>query len=227
MTMKINSPLLIALLVLAMPLALCHQPRIVFDREASFENPVIVSQPEISKAYYGQLNGSPEYYRIYSPVSFKLYAGLLSPNISGSRTDFIAEVSNKSRIILILNGPARNWTPYYEEFAGDYYLRGPDSEKVVPSGTYYIRVFNRDNQGKYILAIGKEESFTPDEMARTVFTLPRIKREFFGKPGYEAFFNFTGVFLLIVLSIIAIISYLICKAASKLKKEETCDGELF
>lgn len=175
-----------------------HQPRVGF--EGILENPIQVEKPEISKAYYGELEGNPEYYEINSDDDFLLYLNILAPDIQGARKDFIVEVLQNDKIIFILDDA--NWGEFYEPFGGDNYLMGPELEEQVASGTYIIKVSNPDNVGKYSLAVGKIESFPPIEIIKTIFALPKLKKDFFNKSPLTAYFNYSGLFLLILLILI-------------------------
>ena len=173
---------------------IAHQPRVGFV--GTLENPIHIEKPEVSKAYYGELKGSPEFYKIDSERDFLLYINILAPDIKGARTDFIVEVLKDGEIIFTLNNS--NWGNFYEPFAGDSYLRGPELEEQVIFGTYLIKVTNTENIGKYSLAIGKIESFPLIEIIKTIFALPKLK-DFFNKSPFTAYFNYTGIFLLILL----------------------------
>lgn len=83
-----------------------------------------------------------------------------------------------------MDGNKFQWEPFYEEFAGDEYLKGPEREQQVSAGDYTIRVSNINNQGKYSLAIGKIESFPADEILKTFVALPHLKTQFFNKPRW-------------------------------------------
>lgn len=94
-----------------------------------------------------------------------------------------------------LNGTNSTWKPYFEEFGGDYYLKGPEATLDVPAGTYTIKVFNSQNQGKYAIAIGKIETFPANEALAVLFTLPLLKQQFFAKPISTLFIEFIGIIL--------------------------------
>jgi len=174
-----------------------HQPRLDLGTSVSIETPIIVDDPEISQAFYGELNGNPVYYQINSPQTFQLYVNLLVPTSPGQGGELVsAEVTDSSgAVIMFLNGTNSTWTPYFEEFGGDYYLKGPEATLQVPSGTYNIRVFNTLNQGKYSIAIGKIEAFPANEAITALFTLPLLKEQFFGKPVSTLFFEFLGIII--------------------------------
>lgn len=196
---------LIILFVMMVGFVGAHQPRIASD--GSINNPIIIEDPKISKAYYGELEGNPEYYQIKSERDFLLYVNILSPDVEGARTDFVVEVLSDSKILFVLN--ESNWKSFYEPFGGDDYLMGPEIEEQTSAGNYIIKVLNIDNYGKYSLAVGKIESFPPVEIIKTVFALPKIKRDFFGKSPLTAYFNYTGLFLLIFILIIASLIFMI------------------
>jgi hypothetical protein len=194
-------------LLLVVSSAYAHQPRIVPDN--SLENPVIVLEPEISKAYYGELTGEPHYFLIESGEPFSLYLNILAPDLPDSRTDFIVEVIQDSKVIYTLKDG--EWTSYFEEFARDYYLLGPELEEQVNAGTYYVKVSNPDNLGKYSLAVGKIESFPLSEIINTFKVLPQIKNNFFNKSPASAFFNVFSLYLIIPLLLIIAALYIVYK----------------
>ncbi|PKL73847.1 MAG: hypothetical protein CVV29_01275 [Methanobacteriales archaeon HGW-Methanobacteriales-2] len=189
--------LIFVLLLVSISMANAHQPRLDIGTSVSIENPIMVDDPEISKAFYGELDGKPVYYQIHSPQPFQLYVNLLVPTSPGQGGELVsAEVTDSSgEMIMFLNGTNSTWTPYFEEFGGDYYLKGPEATLNVPAGTYNIRVFNTQNQGKYSIAIGKIESFPANETISALFTLPLLKEQFFSKPVSTLFFEFLGIIL--------------------------------
>jgi hypothetical protein len=160
-------------------------------------NPIVVQNPEISQAFYGNLNGQPDYYKITSDKPFELFVNILVPQSPGISSDFVsAQVTDSSgKPIAMLDGTKSEWTPMFEEFGGDYYLQGPEFTKNVSAGTYYIKVFNANNTGKYSIAIGAIESFPPDESLKALFTIPLLKEQIFGKPVTALFFEFVGIIL--------------------------------
>ena len=62
-----------------------------------------------------------------------------------------------------------------------------------------------------MVAIGKQESFPPKEILRTIYTLPYLKKYFFNKSALIAFFNYTGLFVLILILIIWGLVFLVMK----------------
>jgi hypothetical protein len=180
--------------------ALAHQPRLVNDRPS-----IEVRDPEISQAFYARLAGSPQIYVIRSQVPLRLYVNILVPDVPGVDMDYEAVITRKEapsdHILALLDGKIYDWRPFYEPFGGDHYRLGPEYDDNVPAGTYTIVVSSPDNQGKYVLAVGKKERFPPGEMARTIVTLPELKK-YFGKSPWTAYFNLSGVFLLVVTGLV-------------------------
>lgn len=186
-----------------------HQPRIVSGNFTSVE------KPEVSQAFYGELDGNPHYYQIDSEDPYNLYVSLLVPDLKGVDKDVSAEIirihdETHNDFHVLLNGTAHNWTRYYEEFGGDYYYRGPElginrngglpQGVNVNKGTYNIKVFSPDNEGKYVLVVGYKETWTVDEFINTILTLPELKSEFFEKSPFTAYFNLIGIFFLIMVA---------------------------
>lgn len=186
--------------------ALAHQPRIVGNETA-----IQVTEPEVSKAYYGELSGSPVVYEIRSSEDFTLYVGLLVPDLPGIDKDVSAEIYRNGTLLVQLDGLAHNWTAFYEPYGGDNYFEGPEYDERVAAGQYLVRVYSPDNAGKYVLAIGKIEAFPPGEMLRTLRALPALKRDFFEKSPLTAYWNRVGLFMLgpvAVLVGIVVLAYL-------------------
>jgi len=189
-----------------------HQPRIITGNEL-----VEIENPEISQAFYGVMTGEPANFQIVTEMPFKLYAGVLVPDIEGIDKDVSAEIISleDSTIKILLDGSVHEWERFHEEFANDWYFNGPEMEETeVPAGTYNIRVYSTDNQGKYVLVVGKIEAFPLDEAIKTILTLPELKKDFFNKSPLTAYFNLIGLFMLIIfvagLIVIALL-YLIIK----------------
>lgn len=185
-------------------IVIAHQPRIV---EGS--GMVEIQNPEISQAFYGELNGTPAVFEIKSDEPFRLYVGITVPAIQGARMDKSVEVTlvegdGKERELFFLNGSGR-WMPFHEEFAGDDYFQGPENRVNANAGTYRIRVSSPGNSGRYALAIGEEESFGLMDTLDTLVLLPKLKSWFFEKPPYEAFFTRIYLFAFLPVSILAAI----------------------
>lgn len=210
-----------AALFFALP-ALARQPHIVGNGGI-----IQIENPEISQAFYGELNGVPQLFEIDVDKSFNLYVNILIPDLSGINTDFSAEIYKAnlpvSDTVAKLNGADFAWQKFYEPFGGDNYLKGPEFEKQAGPGKYLITVssgFNPachpeqsikpcpENTGKYVLAVGKIEKFTPKEILKTILLLPKLKKDFFEKSPLTAYFNYVGLFMLGFLIIIAIIVFL-------------------
>jgi hypothetical protein len=166
--------------------AQAHQPRVVEGG-----SPVQIIDPEISKAYYGELEGAPQIFRLESGDSFELYLNILVPDVPESTTDYSAQVRalDSGRIIGELNGVETEWSSFFEEFARDNYLMGPELRSDVSAGVYEIIVSSFDNEGAYVLAVGETESFTLSEIINAYSEIPTIKSRFFDKPSASAYLS--------------------------------------
>lgn len=154
-----------------------HQPRIVE------QSPITVTDPEISKAYYGELTGEQQIYKISSDKPFNLYVGILEPEISGQTKNtsvmIIKADSPDSKPYAVLDGMSFKWTRMWEPFGADSYWTGPEYKGRAKAGDYEIHVLNTMNRGKYTLTIGETEAFGPKEIWDTLKIVPTLKRDFF------------------------------------------------
>ena len=158
------------LILILFPLNIfAHQPKLIKD-SSSFKNPYSVISPEISKAYYGKLDGEPHYYKVQSDKEFLFYTGILSPKINETYKWVSVEVLDENKnIIYFGNGEDFEWNAWYEPYARDWYWKGPEigtetggefkTSFTMDPGTYYIKVFSKNNTDHYSLAIGEAEFF--------------------------------------------------------------------
>jgi len=80
------SIIILAIFLFMSSSALAHLPRIVKG------NYVEITNPEVSQAFYGELRGAPAEYRINSNREFRLYVGILVPDIPRVRKDISTEI---------------------------------------------------------------------------------------------------------------------------------------
>lgn len=176
--------------------ALAHQPRIPEGNE------MIVSDPEISKAFYSKLDGEPHVYTISSDAPFLLYVNILVPDISNTKKDLYVEIlkdGNVENPLAILDGNNFEWTKFFEPFGHDSYWMGPEYELNVDAGEYQIIVSSADNDSKYSLATGKIEAFGFKESMNALSMIPKNKREFFEKSPVDFIFSPFGWGLILIM----------------------------
>lgn len=222
---------LAALFVLVPSLALAHNPRLV----GSSGKTVIVENPEISQAFYGVLQGAEQLFEINSDKDFTLYVNLLVPKLPNINKGLLFEIykveNNNQQLIAKLDGETFDWTEFYEPFGGDAYLKGPEFRAQEPKGDYLIRVSHCHADepqtaeeascafSKYVLAIGEQEKFPPKEILNTILLLPTLKKDFFDKSPLTAYFNYTGLFLLGALIIVAAAVFLMVLIIKRIRKK--------
>ncbi|MHC5184203.1 MAG: hypothetical protein ACYSPI_08015 [Planctomycetota bacterium] len=122
-------------LPLLLPPVFAHQPRLV-----GTETVVHVSLPEISKAYYGSLSGTPVTYHIEAAEPFRLYVNTLVPVMEGIEKDVSATVLKQGTVVAHLDASGHDWETFHEPFAGDDYYRGPEYVSMQDAGSYEIQV---------------------------------------------------------------------------------------
>jgi hypothetical protein len=160
-----------------------HRPVIVKE-EVSREKPVIVEEPEISWAYYGTLEGEPHYFKILSSEGFNLYMNILVPDFDPEGKpikyhDMSIEILRDDELIYREEGLDNEWMRFYEKYGRDHYYWGPEYDRYVEGGTYFIKVFNSMNSGRYSIAIGKIEKFTIPIFIDALFKAKSLDRWFF------------------------------------------------
>lgn len=223
---NIKKMLFVMMLVMAMAFspfsAQAHQPRTTGQGDGHQDDPIIVPEPDVSKAYYKELAGEPEYYSISSDVAFALYINILVPDIPSEREHrFSVEVTDaKGGRIALLDGTTGEWKQFYEPFGGDNYLMGPEYRANVSAGQYTLKVFSADNDGKYALAVGEKEAFPPAEILNALLLVPQIKQSFFGVPFPMSLISSPMVngILVMIVGVIVIALFLFFKFFRKKKK---------
>jgi hypothetical protein len=59
-----------------------HQPRLERNQVSDEANPIVITKPEVSQAFYGILSGHADYYQIKMDTGFQLYVSLVVPQLS-------------------------------------------------------------------------------------------------------------------------------------------------
>lgn len=209
--------LLFVVLILAFTLspffALAHQPRIVESEET------IVTNPEISKAYYGKLTGDPHVYRISAKEPFILYVNVLVPDIAEQKKDVSAAIikdGDTEAPVAVLEGINFEWKPFWEEFGRDRYFMGPEYKARANAGEYEIRVWSSNNDSKYSLVIGETERFGLREGLDAILVIPKIKQQFFGESSAGFIFSPFGYgYILSIYAIVLLLGVLYYAGSKK------------
>jgi len=152
--------------LLASP-ALAHVP-VLASEAKTMQAPYVIDDAQHSKAIYAILDGDADYYRIEEAEPFDFYVGITAAKLESCdlQQTFSFEILDENmNVIDSRDGAAHTWTPWFEEFGKKWYWVGPEigtefaSTTIYPAGTYYVRVFNEANTGKYVLAVGDDERF--------------------------------------------------------------------
>ena len=190
------------MLLFLLHLANAHIPELVLEDRNYTNEPIVVEEPEISYAYYGKLQGSPQIYKIESDKPFHLYVSLLVPYVGQDETSDVEFHIMKDGEKIVMMHDYDNWTKWYEEYGGDWYLQGPSYEADVEAGTYLIEVHSDTNSEDYSLAIGSIERFEPTDIISTVFLLPIMKAFFWND------YLMLAIYLVLLALVIVSILYL-------------------
>lgn len=186
-----------------------HQPRLSYQMTATKDKPIIIANADVSQAFYGQLKSGIDYYDLKLDAPLNFYFQLLAPDIADAHTDLMAQLNDSGgKSLAVLNGLGYPWQKFYEDFAGDDYLQGPEMKINLPAGDYRIMVTSPDGQGKYVLVVGEKESFPLGESLKTLWNLPGLK-SFFNKPIWAIYQGRIGSGLLIATLVILAVIFLI------------------
>ena len=202
-------PLTLVAFFLIPTLASAHQPRLV-ESEATQ-----VIDPEISKAYYATLTGSPHTYTIDSPVDFDLYVGILVPDIKSADKSTVAEIFKGDVKVATVGGSDASWKSFFEPFGQSSYLDGGEYKARAEAGVYTITVRSQNNDSKYSLAVGEIEAFDGAEGMNALSIIPELKREFFEESPISFIKSPFGWGLIVVMYLLAGIVGLLYRAILK------------
>src|SRR3989344_1822348 len=196
-------------------------PRLIYSQKGDIQ----INSPEFSQAFYDELAGAPRDYFITSDKEFDLYLNLLAPEFTNPKGRYSATVfvinSEQEKVIYSLDGFSTKWEEFYEPFGRDYYLKGPELDNTFPAGKYKVEVFSKDNLGKYVLAVGKQEVFSLPESLNIFWQLPLLKINFFKTSVLQFFFTPFGIagisviFGLVI--ILAVLNYFVALIVEKIK----------
>lgn len=179
---------LVCLFLIAADSASAHQPRIIYGRAGDIQ----IDNPEISQAFYDELKGEPRVYFVDSKNDFELYVNLLVPAHENKDGRYSIVLSDPvgSRV---LDGNSFAWQEFYEPFGRDYYMKGPELDIKASAGKYEIKVYSSDNQGKYVLVVGKKEIFDAKSLLNIYWQLPLLKLTYFKTSVLQFFLTPFGI----------------------------------
>lgn len=184
---------LIALLALTATPALAHSPVLDLTPKTRAA-PLVLDEPEHSKAIFSELTGAPQVYKITSDEEFDFYVGITAPKLEGcglGKTFSFRVLDAAFKEIDARDGAAMTWEPWYEEYGKTWYWVGPEigrafaHDRQYPAGVYYVEVFNKGNSGEYVLAVGDQERFGLGTLLTIGGTMKKVKAKFWDEAGCE------------------------------------------
>ena len=162
------------LILVSWPLkVLAHQPRLVEMEKIN------VTEPEISKAYYGNLSGKPHIYTISTSSPIDLYVNVLVPFIEGPEKNVIVKIFKGEQLMEILSPKKGDWKEFFEPFGHSMYWKGPEFKVRADAGKYKIHVQSTEKSIRYVLATGEIEDFDGPESLNIILLIPKLKKDFF------------------------------------------------
>ena len=162
------------LILVSWPLkVLAHQPRLVEMEKIN------VTEPEISKAYYGNLSGKPHIYTISTSSPIDLYVNVLVPFIEGPEKNVTVKIFKGEQLMGILSPKKGDWKEFFEPFGHSMYWKGPEFKVRADAGKYKIHVQSTERSIRYVLATGEIEAFDGPESLNAILLIPKLKKDFF------------------------------------------------
>lgn len=162
--------------VLSAARACAHDPRFACSpRDAS--NPVVITDPQKSWAFYGHLEGGrQDFYEIETPKTVDVSVQLLVDRRDADNPARpVARVADASgRLIATIDLVRMH--QFYEPFSRVTYLESPDRIVRLPAGTSTVVVGMRAGAApqRYTLAIGSDERFSILEIPYLLGAVARI-----------------------------------------------------
>lgn len=167
-----------------------HKP-LFEDRNATYDNPIIIRDHRISSVVYGNLTNTSDidFVKFKAKRGDTFYIEMTIPRLKGNEgfRPYIAlvgkgiyqrdkvpfEVQEGYGVMEVKPSQPRS---FYEKFTQTSYfilqsLRG----EIPEDGDYYIAVYSRESGGKYALAVGEKENFTVWDFIKFPYTWLRVK----------------------------------------------------
>ena len=137
-----------------------YVPQIVVQE--SLHDITVIDDPELSQAFFGELQDFPHTYEIRADKSFTLYTQIRVPELESSKNNvsgIIIKEQKKGRVEEVARFLAEDalWTVNKDRLIGEEYREGAQFEKELGPGVYRLEVHTPDNIEKYILRVGKNE----------------------------------------------------------------------
>lgn len=168
------------------------------------QGPVNVEDPEASRVFYDALSGSPRTYRVESEKEFDFSVKIFAPKkTEGVFSGYVSRVDGDLETFVgALDEKSALWEVSYRPLEGDWYRNGPEFTGKVPGGVYKISVFNGENEGRYALSIGSEQSFSVSDAIRIMVFLPKLKSDFSETSHFSMFLSPFGFAWSVILAVL-------------------------
>jgi len=197
-----------------------HQPRLIYQSLSSESSPYLIYNPDISQAFYWQLKWSPDYFSFHLDKEITWYISLTVPDISWATKNYSFELKKDWMLIANIDWVNFQRSEFYEKFAWDNYFQWPEIEQIFSSWDYFIKIFNHNNQWKYVLAIWKIESFPFNEIINTYRVMPNLKLDYFWKTFLNLFNNYVWWAFLLSFLLICVLILVIMLVIKKIYKRK-------
>ena len=185
-----------------------------------------INNPENYQSFFDNLKGSPRDYFINSDKDFELDINLMAPEVVNRFGVYSADIfDNSGKNIYSLNGSSATWQESYDSFIRDYFMKGPELSQQLPAGKYKIEVYSANNQGEYVLGVGKKNNvYSTQTIMNIYWELPMLKMTFTKTSVLQFFLTSYGIGLIGavggLLILLALINYFIGLIKAFIKHNE-------
>jgi dipeptidase E len=200
------------------------QPRIIYSSTGNIQ----VNNFETAQAFYDELKGSPRDYFITSDKNFDLDINIWLPAVANPNGRYSYSVfslaGDKEQELSSFNGQAFEWKESYDTFTRDYYFKTSEAGTKIPlsAGKYKIKIFSKDNRGKYVLAVGAKQAYDLKSVLNLYWQIPFLKITFLKTSVLQFFLTPLGVVGVAVVGALiiffAILNYIIALITEKVRQ---------
>ncbi len=174
----------LGLFLLLPGIAAAHVP--ILPEFAVYEDYYQITDQALSTAYYGELDDFPHTYVLLLEEPQDIFIEVLVPDSRHAQNNvngLIVRQLPTGRVeeVASMRATDASWETFYEPFGGDSYRRGGSFEGELPAGSYLVEVSTGNNQGKYVLSMGRLERFAGMGYWETLVRINQVK-QFLDKP---------------------------------------------
>ncbi len=152
----------------------------------SYKDTKFIDNPSQARYFYGDLDGFPHTYAFTLDKTEIVFVQIQLPDLE--------DIQNNRGVIVVkkvehagveevtrLQPKEATWETYYDYWGGDRYREGVEFSQELSAGDYLVEVSTPINEGKYVLSVGNQSSWSIRTFAHNFLVMHQVK-SFFEKP---------------------------------------------